>query len=113
MPQTETQLEQQFHDAMLHIYEAAKQLKPPYHATRFLRLVNERRGKQAADYLLATAEVSEGFTELFLRGRRLDLSVEYLVLSEPWHQLFSPEQLEVARERLVKHEFDPPPSDAS
>ena len=111
MAHTEIQLEQQFHDAMLHIYEAAKRLKPPYHPTRFLRQVKERGGRQAADYLLATQEVSEGFTELFLRGRRLDLSVEYLVLTTPWRQLFSPEQLGVARKRLEQHEFAPPPED--
>lgn len=113
MPRAKTQPELQFHEAMLEIYEAAKRLKPPYHATRFLRLVNEGGGKEAADYLLATPEVSDGFTELFLRGRRLDLSVEYLVLKGAWRQMFSPEQLSVARKRLLDHEFDPPPDDAA
>ena len=112
MRQAASQLEQQFHEAMLGIYEAARCLEPPYHATRFLRMVNERGGKDTADALLATDQPSEGFTELFIRGRRLDLSVEYLVLRDPYRNLFTPEQLAVARERLKKHEFDRPPEDA-
>ena len=70
MPQQDVQLEKRFHQAMLGIYDAAKRLKPPYNATRFLRMVNEHGGKDTADTLLATPDVSEGFTELFLRGRR-------------------------------------------
>lgn len=98
---------------MLGIYKAARYLKPPYHPTRFCRMVNERGGKDTADALLATDQPSEGFTELFMRGRRLDLSVEYLVLRDPYRNLFALEQLTVARERLKKHEFDPPPEDAA
>ena len=105
-------LEQRFHQEMLGIYESARHLKPPYYATRFLRMVNEHGGKGAADMLLATGEPSEGFTELFLRGRRLDLSVEYLVLRRPWRDMFTPDQLAVARKRLTEYEFDPPPEDS-
>ena len=96
---------------MLGIYDAGLRLKPPYHATYFRRMVLESGGRQAANTLLATAEASSGFTELYLHGRRLDLSVEYLVLKKPWRDLFSPEQLEVARRRLERVDF-PPPADA-
>ena len=109
MAQAQSELEQQFHAAMLDIYGAACCLEPPYHATRFHRMVNERGGRATADALLATSQPSEGFTELFLRDRRLDLSVEYLVLTPPFHTLFTAEQLAVARDRLEKHEFAPPP----
>ncbi len=102
-------LEDQFHAAMLHIYECAAQLKPPYRATRFLQMVQSSGGKVAADQLLASANPSAGFTELFLRGREnLKLSVEYLVLQQPWNQLFTEEQLEVARKRLVDVGVEPP-----
>ncbi len=95
-------LEEQFHAAMLHIYECAARLKPPYRATRFLQMVQGSGGKAAADQLLASANPSAGFTELFLRGREnLKLSVEYLVLQDPWRNLFSEEQLAVAHKRLV------------
>jgi len=93
---------------MLGIYEAAKQLDPPYHAMRFHQMVNRCGGKEAANRLLAKDQPSEGFTELFLRGERLDLSVEFLVLDNPWRTLFTPEQLDIARERLLECEFPPP-----
>jgi len=106
-----TQLENQFHDAMLGIYDAAKRLKPPYHAPRFLRMVHEHGGKETADRLLATNEPSEGFTQLFLRGKEnLKISVEYVVLQKPWRELFSEEQREIARKRLRDYKCDPPPN---
>lgn len=113
MRQAASQLEQEFHEAMLGIYKDARRLEPPYLATRFRRMVNECGGKDTADALLATEQPSEGFTELFMRGRRLDLSVEYLVLRDPYRRLFVPEQLAVARERLNRNDFDPPPEDAA
>lgn len=111
MPLRDNQLEREFHDAMLAIYEAALGLKPPYRATYFRRMVLERGGRQAANDLLATDEPSSGFAELYLRGQRLDLSVEYLVLKKRWRELFSPEQLEVARKRLEEVKFPSPGRD--
>lgn len=110
-PLSET--ERLFHLEMIGIYEAAKKLKPPYYASLFLRMVNERGGKATADALLAMNAPSDGFTELFLRGKRLDLSVEYVVLKNPWRGLFEPSQLATARERLQKHGFAPPTDDAT
>jgi hypothetical protein len=107
-----SRLEDQFHAAMLHIYELASQLNPPYRAPRFLQLVRTIGGKAAADQLLATPNPSSGFTELFMRGKEnLALSVEYLVLKDPWRSLFSEEQLAVARKRLVQLDFSIPPED--
>lgn len=102
-------LEEQFHTAMLNIYESAARLSPPYRATRFLQMVQGSGGKAAADQLLASANPSAGFTELFLRGKeQLKLSVEYLVLQEPWRALFSEEQLAVASKRLQGVGVKPP-----
>lgn len=106
-----TDLERHFHAEMIGIYDAARRLKPPYNATRFLQMVNGNGGKAAADTLLATNEPSDGFTELYLRGNRLDLSVEYLVLKKPWRGMFNEKQLAVARKRLQDHKFSPPPED--
>jgi len=92
---------EQFHAKMLGIYEAALSLKPPYRANLFKRMVDEHGGKEAADRLLATKDPSEGFTQLFLRGKdSLKLTVEYLVLQSPWCGLFTEEQLNVAKKRL-------------
>jgi hypothetical protein len=102
----------EFHNAMLGIYDAALKLKPTYRATSFLRMVNEHGGKETADRLLATGKPSQGFTELYLRGKdNLKLSVEYLVLQHPWRTLFSAEQLQIASERLKQVECEPPPDE--
>ena len=100
----------QFHQEMLHIYDAALKLKPPYRAKTFLKMVNEHGGKATADKLLATTKPSEGFTELYLRGKdSLRLSVEYLVLTAPWKLLFTESQLEIARKRLNEVKCPLPP----
>lgn len=49
--------------------------------------------------------MSNGFTELFLRGKaNLKLSVEYLVLKPEWREMFTEEQLSTARKRLIEVE---------
>jgi hypothetical protein len=107
------ELSEQFHQEMLGIYDAALKLKPPYKSHSFLRMVNEHGGKGTAVRLLATAKPSTGFTELFLRGKEnLRLSVEYVVLKDPWRTLFTDQQLAVARKRLQSVECLPPTEDS-
>ncbi|ELU9052079.1 hypothetical protein ACX02_23900 [Vibrio parahaemolyticus] len=102
-------LEEQFHAEMLKVYESGVRLIPPFRATRFLGLVNRIGGKAAADQLLATPNPSTGFAELFLRGREaLKLSVEYVILQERWHPLFSEEQRTIAKKRLESVGVEPP-----
>ncbi|MBE7465990.1 MAG: hypothetical protein HS116_21145 [Planctomycetes bacterium] len=101
-----------FNDAMMEIYEAGKRLKPPYNASRFLKMLNEHGGKKTADLLLATDNPSDGFTELFMRGKEnLRLCVEYVVLQSRWRELFTPEQLAIARKRLLDCECPLPPEE--
>ncbi len=103
----------QFRQAMLGIYDASVKLKPPYRPTKFRRMVLEQGGKETADILLAPGEPSEGFGTLVMHGKAgMKLCVEYLVLQAPWRELFEPEQLDVARERLHKVDGDLPPDDA-
>ena len=105
-------LNDQFHSAMLAIYDAALRLKPTYRATIFLRMVNEHGGKKAADRLLSTVNPSSGFTELYLRGKdNLKISLEYLVLQSPWRELFTEEQRAIARKRLKDVGCSPPLDD--
>jgi 5-methylcytosine-specific restriction endonuclease McrA len=55
---------------------------------------------------------SDGFGTLLLRGKEaLKLSVEYVVLQNPWRQLFEPEQLAIARRRLQDVRCELPPED--
>lgn len=51
-------------------------------------------------------DVSEGFTALWERGR-LDLTVEAVVLTDPWRTLFSDSELETARKRLQDLGYQP------
>ena len=89
-------LENQFHQEMLRIYREATRFE--YYPRYFLRMVNERGGLAAAKQLLA-GEPSSGFTRLW-EEQRLDLSVEAVVLREPWSALFTDIELAEARRRL-------------
>ncbi len=94
-------LKAKFHEAMVDLYyAAAKQIN--YRATRFLTMVNQNGGWDAAKKLLQSkqpSEISDGLTELWRAGR-LDLSVEALVLKPDYSTLFSLEELNIARKRL-------------
>lgn len=114
MARHDRKLVRQFDAAMHSIYDAARRLKPPYTPSTFRRMLAEHGGLGTADILLATDTPSDGFTELYLRGKEnLILAVEYLVLMHPWRQLFTPEQLAKARRRLADVEVSPPPEDAA
>ena len=91
-------LEKQFHQEMLRIYDEATRLK--YRPTRFLQMVEEHGGRDAAKRLLAGDTLSSGFVRLFELGRP-DLTVKSLVLKEPWSRLFTGEELNEAERRLA------------
>ncbi len=95
-------LEDEFHQAMVSIYHAAAELG--YRPTYFLRMVNEHGGLAAVKRLLSAAESQEGLTKLWELGR-LDISVEALVLEEPWESLFSDDERRKARERLESYGY--------
>ncbi len=106
-------LESKFDDAMHGIHRAAGELNPPYLAHGFLGMLRRNGGKETAERLLAKDRPSDGFTELFLRGpQNLKISVEYLVLCSPWRQLFTDDQLTIARQRLREVECPLPPEDS-
>ena len=99
------QLEFAFHEAMLQIYTDAKD-QCKYNATRFLQMVTEDGGLAAAKKLVRAPHLSDGFEALYLRGR-LDLTIEAVILQEKWRELFSEEELSIARKRLEDlHYFD-------
>lgn len=86
-----------FHEAMIGIYHASASLG--YRASYFLQMVQERGGWGAAKHLLSGPEPQSGLVRLW-ELRRLDISMEALVLEERWAALFSEDELRVARERL-------------
>lgn len=102
-PMRDENLELRFHDEMLEVYRRAKS-ECRYNAARFLQMVSESGGLDAARALLASTTVSDGFSALWSCGR-LDLTVEALVLREPWSSLFTVAELAIARKRLSELKF--------
>ena len=93
----QSDIEQRFHQAMLRIYCECETFG--YRPTRFLRMVNERGGLKTARRLLHADHLSDGFARLW-EEQRLDLSVEAVVLREPWRRLFTEVELAIASRRL-------------
>ncbi|OUL35853.1 hypothetical protein BV372_09690 [Nostoc sp. T09] len=92
-------LEAQFNQEMLGIYHnAGRQIG--YWAKRYLQKVRQSGGLQAAkDWLKPKSQSTSGLQRL-AENNRLDLSVEALVLREPWSTLFTREELQVAQQRI-------------
>ncbi len=93
-----TDLEKQFHQQMLNIYQVAK-AECGYNAMRFHQMVHERGGLAAAKALIASNQFSDGLTKLW-ECQRLDISMENLVLQSPWNSLFTDAELAIANKRL-------------
>lgn len=91
-------VEQGFHQEMLRICEETN--KFGYNPTYFLRMVLDHGGIDAARRLLQGNEISYGLMRLWKEGR-LDISMEALVLQEPWSSLFTEAELRVAKQRLT------------
>ena len=96
-------MEERFHVEMVRIYREATEFG--YYPKRFLGMVVGQGGLSAAKQLLGDSNTSLGFERLW-REQRLDLSVEALVLLEPWSSLFTDEELAVARHRLDELGYD-------
>lgn len=96
--------QEEFDLAMLAIYIRARD-ECGYFANRYFQMLTENRGLRTAQILLNSAQVSEGYTALWQKGR-LDLTVEALVLKNLWQGLFTEIELNVARKRLRDYGFD-------
>ena len=70
-----------------------------YHPILFIQMLHERGGLATAQALINSPKPSSGFTTLWEKGR-LDLTVEAIVLGDPWSTLFTPDELTIARRRL-------------
>jgi len=78
-----------------------------YSPGRFVAMLNTRTSFEVARSLLGGSSVSEGFTTLWEK-RRLDLSVEAIVLKPEWRVHFTKEELEIARHRLAEVSYRAP-----
>ncbi|QTL03524.1 hypothetical protein J5J86_22805 [Aquabacter sp. L1I39] len=99
-------IEAQFDQAMLQIYQRAKK-EAKYQANDFLGMLMSNRGVRTAKTLINSKTESSGYAKLSELGR-LDLTVEALVTEDTrWHVLFTDEELERARLRLKKYRYEP------
>jgi len=98
-------LKSKFDEHILCLYERILTECGGYRPTRFMRMFNEHGGVETAHRLLHAAEYSEGFTKLW-ELKRLDLSLEAAVLEQPWCNLFSREEIEIARKRLEDYGYE-------
>ncbi|ASW54751.1 AAA domain-containing protein [Plantactinospora sp. KBS50] len=99
-PLDQQRLERAFHQAMVRIYERARD-EANYHPTLLLRMITEKGGLATARQLLRNSAVSDGFTALWERGR-VDLTAEALALQPEFKPLFTEDELAVATTRVVE-----------
>ncbi|AXU29126.1 TPA: hypothetical protein ACKONR_001284 [Clostridioides difficile] len=91
-----------YHD-MVNIYKEAD-LQCNYKPTRFLQLINNKGALLAAKELINKEGVTEGFTRLW-ECKRLDLSLEVLVLKEKYKELFTDEERKICINRLKDYGY--------
>lgn len=97
------ELRARFDEAMMEVYRRALN-ECDYKATRFLQMLHDHRGLETARILLHASKVSEGYVALWER-KRLDLTVEAVILAPEWHPLFSDGEREIARNRLADYGY--------
>jgi hypothetical protein len=93
-----------FNRAMQDVYVKAKQ-EAGYTATYYLEMLHQHGGLETAHRLLASSSISDGFTALWER-KRLDLTVENVVLQPRFRSLFTEEELDTARQRLQAYGYE-------
>lgn len=98
-------LEMEFHTDMLKIYDSAKSIG--YKATKFRQMVSERGGYSVAKGFIRSNTPTDGFTVLW-ELKRLDLTVEALVLNPKYQNLFTIEEKAIVRERLEEYGYNLP-----
>ena len=93
------ELIEEFHNKMKNIYyDAKKEVK--YNATRFFSMIEKYGGYETAKKLLVNNDNTQGFTTLFMLGRK-DFTMEYLIVyDQKFHCLFSTEELLICKQRL-------------
>jgi hypothetical protein len=69
-------------------------------------MLSQHGPQETAHKLLASPAISDGFAELWERGR-LDLTVEALVAEPKFSELFSENEIAVARRRLEQFGYTP------
>lgn len=93
-------VEAEFAQRMKAVYDRGRS-EAGYNASYFLSMLSQYGPQETAHKLLASPAISDGFAELWERGR-LDLTVEALVVEPQFAELFSEDEIDNARRRLDK-----------
>lgn len=101
--QKQVNLELEFHEKMIEIYEKTKK-ECGYDGKRFFQMVCLEGGLKTARKLVSAKDHAEGLTRLW-NDKRLDLSMEATIIREPWCNLFTNEELAMARKKLKDLRF--------
>jgi hypothetical protein len=96
-------LEANFHEEMLSLYERAKS-ECNYHADRFHQEVKEMGGLAVARERLSSHTPRNALYKLH-KLSRLDICVECLALRRQFRELFTEEELDIARKRLCSLDY--------
>jgi len=99
MDSTGLSLEAQLHEEMIDIYQSVGR-ETGYWARRYLQRVKRVGGLQAAKVWLKPKSIPTSGLQKLVEIDRLDLSLEALVLRQPWSSLFTSDELSVAQKRL-------------
>lgn len=97
-------LEKKFNADMRSIYILAKK-KLKYNATRFLQLLSEKGGVQAAKILIAKDGGTYGF-EMLYEHHELGLTVEAHVIKDEYKELFTDQEREICKKRLEEYGYE-------
>ncbi len=92
----------EFHKDMVKIYETAHKLG--YDAKLFRKVISTKGGYEAAKGFISKPGGTTGFTRLY-ELKRLDLSVENLILQDKYETLFSEQEREICWSRLKEYGF--------
>jgi hypothetical protein len=98
-------IEADFSQRMKAVYDRGR-AEAGYNASYFLSMLSQYGPQETAHKLLASPAISDGFAELWERGR-LDLTVEALVAEPKFSELFSESEVAVARRRLEQFGYTP------
>lgn len=94
---------QAFHQAAAGLINSIENLV--YRPNYFISLMAELGAYEAAHQVIRSQKIPDGFLTLQQAGQ-LGLTIEALVLQPEWAEIFEPETLRLARERLTAFGFE-------
>lgn len=98
-------VEADFSQRMNAVYDRGRS-EAGYDASYFLSMLSQYGPQETAHKLLTSPAISDGFAELWERGR-LHLTVEALAVEPKFSELFSESEIAVARKRLEQFGYSP------